>query len=280
MAVDDARFRRQQRADARQFRLERARGVAADKLQPFDAVLQSLRQQCLDLGKLRRIGRDDELAAFVVADAVRGAEFVEHAPAVRAVAGAQRAGRIVDAGMDHLAVARGYPVADAAGRLGDGDVVAGERRRARDGKPDDAGPDDENLAWFPPLLRLFYNMIANGEPVMAEEANSVVRVCAKSEVAPGSVKAFAVGDKTLAVYNIDGTFYVTDDECTHAAASLADGMIDGDVIECCMHMGSFHIPTGKVVEPPCEVPLRTYQVVLQDEDVFADLGRNAAGEPE
>jgi nitrite reductase/ring-hydroxylating ferredoxin subunit len=123
-------------------------------------------------------------------------------------------------------------------------------------------------------------MIANVEPVMAEEANSVVRVCAKSEVAPGSVRAFAVGDKTLAVYNIDGTFYVTDDECTHAAASLADGMIDGDVIECCMHMGSFHIPSGKVVEPPCEVPLRTYQVVLRDEDVFADLGRNAAGEPE
>ena len=115
---------------------------------------------------------------------------------------------------------------------------------------------------------------------MAEEANSVVRVCAKSEVAPGSVRAFAVGDKTLAVYDIDGTFYVTDDECTHAAASLADGMIDGDVIECCMHMGSFHIPSGKVVEPPCEVPLRTYQVVLRDEDVFADLGRNAAGEPE
>jgi nitrite reductase/ring-hydroxylating ferredoxin subunit len=123
-------------------------------------------------------------------------------------------------------------------------------------------------------------MNANGEPVMADEANSVVRVCAKSEVAPGSVRAFAVGDKTLAVYNIDGTFYVTDDECTHAAASLADGMIDGDVIECCMHMGSFHIPSGKVVEPPCEVPLRTYQVVLRDEDVFADLGRNAAGEPE
>ena len=112
---------------------------------------------------------------------------------------------------------------------------------------------------------------------MADEANSVVRVCAKSEVAPGSVRAFAVGDKTLAVYNVDGTFYVTDDECTHAAASLADGMIDGDVIEC---WGSFHIPSGKVVEPPCEVPLRTYQVVLRDEDVFADLGRNAAGEPE
>ena len=88
---------------------------------------------------------------------------------------------------------------------------------------------------------------------MADAAESVVRVCSQADVAPGTVKAFAVGAATLAVYHIDGTFYATDDECTHAAASLADGMIDGDTIECCMHMGSFHIPTGRVVEPPCEV---------------------------
>jgi nitrite reductase/ring-hydroxylating ferredoxin subunit len=114
---------------------------------------------------------------------------------------------------------------------------------------------------------------------MAKDGGNVVRVCAKSEVAPDSVKAFAVGAKTLAIYNIEGKFYATDDECTHAAASLADGMLDGDVIECCMHMGSFRVPTGEVVEPPCEVPLRTYQVVLRGDDVFVDLDRNAAGEP-
>jgi ethylbenzene dioxygenase ferredoxin component len=115
---------------------------------------------------------------------------------------------------------------------------------------------------------------------MADDAGDVVRICSKSEVTPGSVKAFAVGAAMLAVYNIDGTFYVTDDECTHAAASLADGMLEGDVIECCMHMGSFHVPTGNVVAPPCEVPLRTYHVVLRGDDVFADLARDAAGEPQ
>jgi len=113
---------------------------------------------------------------------------------------------------------------------------------------------------------------------MVESADSVVRVCAKSDVAPDSVKAFAVGDKTLAVYNIDGRIYATDDECTHAAASLADGMLNGDVIECCMHMGSFRVSTGEVVDPPCEVPLRTYQVIMRGDDVFVDLNRNAAGE--
>ena len=113
---------------------------------------------------------------------------------------------------------------------------------------------------------------------MAQDTETVVRVCGKAEVAPGAVKAFAVGPSTLAVYNINGTYYVTDDECTHAAASLADGILDGDVIECCMHMGSFNVLTGEPVAPPCEVPLRTYQVVLKGEDVFADLSRNAVGE--
>ena len=115
---------------------------------------------------------------------------------------------------------------------------------------------------------------------MADNAENIVRVCSKSEVGPESVKAFAVGASTLAVYNIDGAFYVTDDECTHAAASLADGMLEGDVIECCMHMGSFHVPTGKVMQPPCEVPLRTYRVVLEGDDILVELSRNAAGEPQ
>jgi len=110
-------------------------------------------------------------------------------------------------------------------------------------------------------------------------ADNVVRVCAQAEIAPDTVKAFEVGDLRLAVFNIGGQFYVTDDECTHAAASLADGMLEGDVIECAVHFGAFHVPTGEVRAPPCEVALRTYKVVLAGDDIFADLDRNAAGEP-
>jgi nitrite reductase/ring-hydroxylating ferredoxin subunit len=109
-------------------------------------------------------------------------------------------------------------------------------------------------------------------------ADNIVRVCAKCEIAPDSVKAFEVGDRRLAVFNIGGRYYVTDDECTHASASLADGMLDGEVIECAMHMGAFHVPTGEVKAPPCAVALRTYNVVLNDDDVLVDLDRDAAGE--
>ncbi len=107
---------------------------------------------------------------------------------------------------------------------------------------------------------------------------SVVRVCAQSEIAPDSVKAYEVGDRRLAVYNLGGQYYVTDDECTHASASLAEGILEDGVIECSLHFGAFDVKTGEVKAPPCSFALRTYQVLLQGDDVYVDLDKNAAGE--
>ena len=109
-------------------------------------------------------------------------------------------------------------------------------------------------------------------------AESVVRVCAQSEIAPDSVKAYEVGDRRLAVYNLGGEYYVTDDECTHASASLAEGILEDGVIECTLHFGAFDVKTGAVKAPPCSFALRTYKVVLQGGDVYVDLDKNAAGE--
>jgi nitrite reductase/ring-hydroxylating ferredoxin subunit len=109
-------------------------------------------------------------------------------------------------------------------------------------------------------------------------ADNVVRVCAQSEVEPDSVKAYEVGDHRLAVFNLGGEFYVTDDECTHASASLADGMLEDGVIECSLHFGAFDVKTGAVKAPPCSIALRTYKVLLQGDGVYVDLDKDAAGE--
>src|SRR3974390_2777732 len=109
-------------------------------------------------------------------------------------------------------------------------------------------------------------------------ADNIVRICAQADIAPDSAKAFDVGDKRLAVFNIAGRYLIADDERPHAPASLADGMLDGEVIECAVHMGAFHVPTGEVKAPPCAVALRTYKVVLNGDDVLVDLDRDAAGE--
>jgi nitrite reductase/ring-hydroxylating ferredoxin subunit len=103
----------------------------------------------------------------------------------------------------------------------------------------------------------------------------LVSLCPTSDVPDNSVKRFEVGNAVLAVYNIDGSFYATDDECTHGAASLADGMLDGDIIECTMHFGAFNAKTGEAVQAPCSIPLRTYKVVVQDGQVCVDLDKEA-----
>ena len=89
-------------------------------------------------------------------------------------------------------------------------------------------------------------------------------LCAASELVPGTALKVEIGDLTLAVFNIDGEFFVTDDLCTHGPGSLSEGYIDGDVVECNFHNGQFNIRTGEVVSPPCMVPIKTYAVLVID----------------
>jgi ethylbenzene dioxygenase ferredoxin subunit len=93
---------------------------------------------------------------------------------------------------------------------------------------------------------------------------------------PGQVCKVETGACPLAVYNIDGTFYATSDICTHATASLSDGeIVDGDLIACPLHDGQFHIPTGQAMAFPCTVDLRTYKVIEDGDEIYADLAQQA-----
>jgi nitrite reductase/ring-hydroxylating ferredoxin subunit len=87
-------------------------------------------------------------------------------------------------------------------------------------------------------------------------------LCATGEVAPGTALKVEIDDLALAVFNVDGEFFVTDDLCTHGPGSLSEGYIEGDVVECNFHNGQFNIRTGEVVAPPCMVPVKTYPVTV------------------
>jgi nitrite reductase/ring-hydroxylating ferredoxin subunit len=95
-------------------------------------------------------------------------------------------------------------------------------------------------------------------------------LCSTDEVAPGNAVKVEAGDLTLAVFNVDGEFFVTDDLCTHGPGSLAEGYIDGDVVECNFHNGQFNIKTGEVVSPPCMVPIKTYKTVVENGRVLIE----------
>jgi nitrite reductase/ring-hydroxylating ferredoxin subunit len=97
-----------------------------------------------------------------------------------------------------------------------------------------------------------------------------IDLCSTADVAPGAAIKVETGDLVLAVYNVDGEFFCTDDLCTHGPGSLSEGYIDGDVVECNFHNGQFNIKTGEVVSPPCMVPIKTYKTVVEGDRVFIE----------
>ena len=98
-----------------------------------------------------------------------------------------------------------------------------------------------------------------------------MELCSTSEVEPGVALRVERGDLTLAVFNVAGEFFVTDDACTHGPGSLSEGYIEGDVVECNFHNGQFNIKTGEVVSPPCMIPVKTYRTLVEDGKVFIEL---------
>ena len=101
---------------------------------------------------------------------------------------------------------------------------------------------------------------------MSEAGSTVgeLDLCAADDVPPGTALKVEAGGLTLAVFNLDGTFYVTDDACTHGPGSLSEGEIFDDIIECNFHQGQFCIRTGEAVLAPCTEPVKTYPVTLRD----------------
>jgi nitrite reductase/ring-hydroxylating ferredoxin subunit len=100
--------------------------------------------------------------------------------------------------------------------------------------------------------------------------------CAAADVPENGVISVEIGGEMVAVYNIGGVFYATEARCTHGLANLADGILDGDVIECSFHFGAFHVPSGKAVQAPCSIPIKTFKTELRDGQVYVDLTTPAA----
>ncbi|MGE5095517.1 MAG: non-heme iron oxygenase ferredoxin subunit [Betaproteobacteria bacterium] len=106
---------------------------------------------------------------------------------------------------------------------------------------------------------------------MSETATKLA-LCSTNDVPDGGALKVERDGLILAVFNLGGRFFVTDDTCTHGPGSLSEGEIDceGEIVECNFHNGAFHIPTGRVEAPPCMVPLRTYTVSVIEGQVCID----------
>jgi naphthalene 1,2-dioxygenase system ferredoxin subunit len=104
--------------------------------------------------------------------------------------------------------------------------------------------------------------------VNAPLAATRIRVARLEDLAEGEVMAVDVGDRELALYRVASGVYATDNFCTHGAARLCDGFLDGYGIECPLHQGVFDIRSGAATRSPAEDPLATYPVEIENGEIY------------
>jgi len=98
-----------------------------------------------------------------------------------------------------------------------------------------------------------------------------IKVAETSDLPPGRVKVVLVGDRRIALCNVDGQFFATDDLCTHDGGPLGQGELQGDVIECPRHGARFNVRTGKVLALPAVKALNTYPVEVEGSEIRVAL---------
>lgn len=92
-------------------------------------------------------------------------------------------------------------------------------------------------------------------------------VARADEIAPGEMKQVRLGRKRLAIVNVGGEYFAIDDTCTHEEASLSEGELYDDIVECPLHGAAFNVRTGAVEAFPAVVALGTYQLRIVDDEV-------------
>ena len=105
-----------------------------------------------------------------------------------------------------------------------------------------------------------------------------VALCSAAAVTPDIPVRVVVDNTAYAVFNLDGHFYATQDECTHGPGSLAEGFVMGAEIECPFHQGRFDIRTGCATAAPCTQALRIWTVHTVDGQLCIDPSEYRVGE--
>ena len=95
-----------------------------------------------------------------------------------------------------------------------------------------------------------------------------VRVCAVEEIPEQGTFGVEVNGTPMVIAKSDGEVYALDEFCTHEEVSLVDGEIYDHTVECWLHGSCFDLRSGKPTGPPATKPLATYQIRVEDGDVY------------
>lgn len=94
-----------------------------------------------------------------------------------------------------------------------------------------------------------------------------VSVAKTGEIPPGGVKIVRLDEVEIAVFHVDGRYHAIQDVCTHDGGTLAEGPLEGHVVECPRHGARFDVRTGAVLCFPATAPVPVVAVRVEGDDI-------------
>jgi nitrite reductase/ring-hydroxylating ferredoxin subunit len=109
--------------------------------------------------------------------------------------------------------------------------------------------------------------------------NEFVPAARLSDLVPGVPRCVVLSGRRIGLVNLEGTIHAFDDTCTHAQASLCEGVMAGGEIVCPLHGATFDVRTGRVTGPPADEDIATYEVRIRGDEVEVKVGGCRACSP-
>jgi 3-phenylpropionate/trans-cinnamate dioxygenase ferredoxin subunit len=99
-----------------------------------------------------------------------------------------------------------------------------------------------------------------------------IDLLAVGEVPPGTLRmAWADGADPVVVVNVDGEVRAFQGICSHEYFELDKGFLTRDSLTCALHLSRFDLQSGDALDPPAELPLVRYPVVVEDSRILIEV---------
>jgi len=107
---------------------------------------------------------------------------------------------------------------------------------------------------------------------MAKIASQWTHVASLNDVATGEAKAVRLDDgRSIALFNVDGQIYATDNQCPHMGYPLTRGVVRHGILTCDWHGRSFDLAAGGCFNRECD-DLQTFTVDIRQGEIWIQLG--------
>jgi nitrite reductase/ring-hydroxylating ferredoxin subunit/uncharacterized membrane protein len=93
-------------------------------------------------------------------------------------------------------------------------------------------------------------------------------VCDEDELHDGETLRVNCNGNIIAIARQGGEVYAFQDFCTHRYGPLSEGKLQDHQVICPWHRSCFDIRTGKVLEGPAKVDLKTYSTMIRGGKIF------------